>query len=122
MVIARGDIHWVDLEPASDGDHRPANRRPVLVVQADAYNASRLATAVVVALTARVGAAGLPGNVLLPAAETGLPRDSVAAVSQLLTLNRYELDLPAAGRVPAHLLAQVDDGVALVLGLALRRP
>jgi len=116
-VITRGGIHWVDLGPVVDGDHGPSKRRPVLVVQADAYNASRLGTVIVVALTSNLGAVGLPGNVALPAHETGLPRDSVAAVPQVLALNRYELEQPETGRVPAHLLAQVDAGLRMVLGL-----
>lgn len=115
----RGDVCWVDLDEQQDGDHRPARRRPVLVVSADAYNRSRLATVVVVALTSNLVAAAKPGNVLLLAAETGLGKDSVANVTQVLTLNRFELDRPPAGRVPIATMRQVDAGLASVLGLRL---
>ena len=121
MVIERGDVHWVDLGPATDGDHRPAKRRPVLVVQSDAYNASRLATVIVAVLTSRVDAADLPGNTLLRADATGLPRDSVVNVTSLATLNRYDLELPPVGRVPGDLMRTVDAGIAQVLGLTLMR-
>lgn len=120
-MISRGAVHWVDLDPAPVGDHRPAFRRPVLVVQGEAYNASQLSTTIVVTLTSRLAEAGLPGNVLLPARETGLPRDSVASVTQLLTLNRYELEQPPVGHVPAHLMTAVDAGLAQVLGLPQHR-
>lgn len=121
-MITRGGIHWVDLGDMAPGDHRPAKRRPVLVIQADAFNASRLLTVVVAAITSNLARAGLPGNVLLPAAESGLPRDSVIAVTEVLTLNRYELEDPAAGRVPPHLMAQVDAGLRLALGLTTSAP
>lgn len=116
-MITRGGIHWVDLGDTTPGDHRPAKRRPVLVTQADAFNASRLPTVVVAAITSNLARAGLPGNVLLPAAESGLPRDSVVAVTEVLTLNRYELEDPAVGRVPSHLMTQVEAGLGLALGL-----
>ncbi|PFG20675.1 type II toxin-antitoxin system PemK/MazF family toxin [Serinibacter salmoneus] len=127
-MITRGgihwvdNIHWVDSGDTTPGDHRPAKRRPVLVIQADAFNASRLPTVVVVAITSNLARAGLPGNVLLPAAESGLPRDSVIAVTEAVTLNRYELEDPAAGRMPPHLMTQVDAGLGLALGLAPSAP
>src|SRR5436190_354873 len=72
LVIQRGSIYWVDLGPATGS--RPAKRRPVLVVQAHPYNASRLATALVVVVTSNTALAAMPGNVFLPSAVTGLPR------------------------------------------------
>ena len=119
MVIERGQIYWVDLGDTVDGDHRPARRRPVLVVQSDSYNSSRLATVVVVSLTSNLIAAAKPGNVMLPAAEAGLPKDSVVNVTQLSTLNRYELLQPKIGQIGLHLLRQVEAGLASVLDLRL---
>ena len=70
-----------------------------------------------VALTSNLTAAAKPGNVLLLATDTGLGKDSVANVTQLLTLNRFELDRPPAGRVPIARMREVDAGLASVLGL-----
>lgn len=117
MVIQRGDIYWVDLGEPVDGDHRPARRRPAIVVQADTYNSSRLATVVVVSLTSNLSAAAKPGNVLLPAAGSGLHRDSVVNVTQLSTMNRYDLLQPRIGQVSSALLREVDAGLAAVLDL-----
>jgi mRNA interferase MazF len=111
-VIERGQIWWADL-----GDPRgsaPALHRPVIVVQSDRFNASRLHTVIVVALTTNPRLAAMPGNVALPAAVTGLPQDSVANITQVATLDREELTDPV-GSVPAPLLEQVDRGLALVL-------
>ena len=113
-MIARGDIHWVDLGDA-DGS-RPAKRRPVLVVQSASYNASRLATVVAVVITSNTGVAAMPGNVFLPAVATGLPRDSVANVTAVVTLNKDDLD-HAVGSVPENFMLQVDQGLRQVLEL-----
>jgi len=114
MVIRRGDIHWVDLgEPEGS---RPAKRRPVLVVQAKPYNASRLATVVAVVITSNTNLAAMPGNVFLPAVATGLSRDSVVNVTALVTLDKDDLE-KRAGTVPAGLMDDVDRGLRAVLGL-----
>jgi mRNA interferase MazF len=114
LVIARGDLHWADLAEA-DGS-RPAKRRPVLVVQSIAYNASRLATVVAAVVTSNTALATMPGNVFLPAAATGLPRDSVVNVTAIVTLNKDDLGRPA-GRVPDGLMQEVDRGLRQVLAL-----
>ena len=89
MVISQGEIWWADLpEPVGSG---PGYRRPVVVVQGEAFNRSRIATAVCVPLTSNLDWADAPGNVLLPARATGLPKDSVANVAQLVTLDREVL-------------------------------
>ena len=113
-MIARGDLYWVDLGPARGS--RPAKRRPVLIVQGDPYNASRMATTLAVVVTSNTARAELPGNVFLPAAATGLPRDSVATVTALVTVDKRDLG-DRAGRVPDHLMLAVDDGLSQVLGL-----
>jgi mRNA interferase MazF len=114
VVIERGGIHWADLgEP--DGS-RPAKHRPVLVVQANPYNASRLATVLVVVLTSNTKLATAPGNVFLPASVTGLPRDSVVNVTALVTLNKDDL-AERVGEAPVSLMRDVDTGLRRVLAL-----
>lgn len=114
MVIQRSGVYWADLGPAVGS--RPAKRRPVLVVQADSYNASRLATVLVVVITSNTALAAMPGNVFLPAAATGLPRDSVANVTAVVTLNKADLT-DYVSRVPDALLDEVDRGLRRVLHL-----
>jgi mRNA interferase MazF len=89
----------------------------VLVVQADSFNASRIATVIVVVLTSNLNLARAPGNVLLSSRASGLPRDSVANVSQLITIDKTFLT-EHIGSVPTLLLAQVEEGIKLVLGLS----
>lgn len=88
----------------------------MLVVQADPYNRSRLATVLVAVLTSNTRLAATPGNVFVPAGATGLPRDSVVNVSALVTLNKDDLT-GAVGQVPASLMRAVDSGLRQVLGL-----
>ena len=95
---------------------KPAKRCPVLVVQADPYNASRLATTVVAVITSNTALAALPGNVFLPAAVSGLPRDSVVNVTALVTLDKADLT-SQAWRLPASLMDEVDRGLRRILGL-----
>jgi mRNA interferase MazF len=113
VVIAQGDVCWADLpEPVGSG---PGFRRPVLVVQGDSLNRSRLATVVCIPLTSNLKWADAPGNVLLPARSSGLSRDSVANVSQIVTLDRALLT-ERVGRVSKKQLELVFAGVDLVLG------
>jgi mRNA interferase MazF len=114
MVTRRGEIYWSDLG-ATHGS-RPAKRRPVLVIQADPYNASRLATVLAVVITSNTALASMPGNVFLPAAATGLPRDSVANVTALVTLNKTDLTDPV-GAVATYLMEDVNRGLRRVLAL-----
>lgn len=112
-MIAQGEIWWADLgEPVGSA---PAYRRPVLVVQGDALNRSRIATTLCVPLTSNLRWAEAPGNVLLKLRETGLEKDSVANVSQLVAVDRAMLT-ERAGRVPARKLALVLAGIDVVLG------
>lgn len=113
-MIRRSDIYWVDLGPPSGS--RPAKHRPVLVIQSEPYNDSRLATALTAVITSNTALATMPGNVFLPASTTGLPRDSVVNVTALVTLNKSDLaDL--AGHVPPSLMHDVDQGLRRVLAL-----
>ena len=88
----------------------------MLVVQADSFNRSRIQTAIVAVITGNLELADVPGNVLLPARSTGLPRDSVVNVSQLLTLDRNFLT-EHAGTLSPRLQGSVDDGLRLILEL-----
>ena len=112
-MIAQGEVWWADLgEPAGS---EPGFRRPVVVVQGDAFNRSSLRTVVCVGLTSNLRWADAPGNVLLPARATGLPRDSVANVSQLVTVDRDALT-ERVGAVSASSLELVLAGIEVVLG------
>ena len=112
-MISQGEVWWADL-PAPVGAG-PGFRRPVVIVQGDAFNRSRLRTAVCVPLTSNLKWADAPGNVRLSGSATGLPRDSVANVSQIVTLDRNVLD-ECAGKLPPSRLELVLSGVDIVLG------
>ena len=113
-MTRRGDVCWADLgEPHGS---KPAKRRPVLVIQADPYNASRLNTTLAAVITSNTGLAAIPGNVFVPAVASGLPRDSVVNVSALVTLDKTDLDA-AVGQLPSSLMHEVDRGLRRVLGL-----
>nr|WP_280790846.1 type II toxin-antitoxin system PemK/MazF family toxin [Blastococcus sp. CT_GayMR19] len=113
-MIERGGIYWADLGPAVGS--RPAKRRPVLIVQSDAYNASRLASVVAAVITSNTALATMPGNTFLPSTVSGLPRDSVVNGTALVTLDKNDLD-DRAGVLPAALMQSVDRGLRRVLGL-----
>jgi mRNA interferase MazF len=114
VVISRADIYWADLGTPTGS--RPAKRRPVLVVQSDPYNASRLATVLAAVITSNTALATMPGNVFLPAVATGLPRESVVNVTALVTLNKADLT-ERVGDVPPSLMREVDRGLRRVLDL-----
>lgn len=114
MQLNRGDVWWANLPDAVGSGH--GYRRPVLVVQGEAFNRSRLVTTIVVVLTSNLHLLEAPGNVLLPARAPSLPRDSAANVSQVLTIDR-ELLTERVGHLPTSLLRQVDDGLRTVLEL-----
>jgi mRNA interferase MazF len=112
-VIAQGEVWWAELAEPSGSE--PGFRRPVVIVQGDAFNRSRIATVVCVALTSNLHWAAAPGDVLLSSRLTGLPKDSVANVSQLVTLDRSVLT-ERVGALPAKKLQLVLLGVDIVLG------
>ena len=113
-MIERGAIYWADL--GAPAGSRPAKRRPVLVISAETYNRSRLATVIAAVITSNTAAAAMPGNVFLPSATTGLPRGSVVNVTALVTLNKTDL-ADHVGAVPTGLLNEVDRGLRRVLDL-----
>jgi mRNA interferase MazF len=112
-VIAQGEVWWADLDAPSGSE--PGFRRPVVVVQSDAFNRSRIATVLCVAMTSNLKWANAPGNVLLESKATGLDRNSVANVSQVVTLDRTAL-AERVGRLSKAKLQLIIDGIELVLG------
>jgi mRNA interferase MazF len=113
-VIERGGICWADL--GAPAGSRRAKRRPVLVISAETYNNSRLATVLAVVITSNTDLATMPGNVFLPAAASGLPKDSVVNVTAVVTLNKTDLS-EHAGQAPLALLREIDRGLRRVLDL-----
>ncbi len=112
MVVTQGDVFWASLgDPTGSG---PGFRRPVVVVQGNAFNASRIATVVVVPLTSTMRWASAPGNVLLELGSTGLPRDSVANVSQIVSIDRGVLS-ERVGQLADAELRLVLAGIDIVL-------
>jgi mRNA interferase MazF len=106
-------VWWADL--GAPGGSEPGYRRPVVVVQGDSFNRSRIATVVCVPLTSNLKWSEAPGNVLVLRSETGLPKDSVANVSQLVTLDLGALTEQVGKLAPAR-LALVLAGLDIVLG------
>jgi mRNA interferase MazF len=113
VALAQGEVWWADLPEAVGSG--PGFRRPVVVVQGDQLNRSKLATVICVPLTSNLTWANAPGNVLLPAKVTGLPKDSVANVSQIVVLDKLQLEAHV-GRLPRSKLALVLNGIDVVLG------
>jgi mRNA interferase MazF len=114
MLIGRGEIWWASL-PVPSGSE-PGYRRPVLVVQSNTFNQSRIGTVVAIAITSNTRLAGAPGNVLLSTRSSGLPKPSVANVSQVMTLDRAMLDKKVKSLATLE-LARVEAGLRLVLAL-----
>jgi mRNA interferase MazF len=113
-VTERGTICWADLGEAHGS--KLGKRRPVLVIQSDPFNASRLNTTIAAVITSKTALAAMPGNVFLPAAVSGLPKDSVINVTALVTLDKTDLEEPA-GYAPVSVMGDVDRGLRRVLGL-----
>lgn len=111
--VSQGDVWWADLpEPTGAG---PGFRRPLVIVQGNPLNRSRISTVVCVPLTSNLVWSSAPGNVPLTTRATGLSRDSVANVSQLLTLDR-DLLTERVGKLTASKLGEILTGIDIVLG------
>lgn len=110
----RGEIWWASLPDPLGSE--PGYRRPVMIVQADVFTQSRINTVIVVILTSNTRLAEAPGNVLLPHDATGLPKDSVANVSQIFTIDKTFL-VERVGTLPEDLQDEVDEGLQTVLSL-----
>ena len=113
-MVTRGEVWWADLgDPQGSA---PALRRPVVVLSADSYNASSIATVTVVAITRTQRLAALPGNVALPADVSLLPDASVVNVTQLATVAKVVLD-ERVSQLPPWMVTQIEQGVRRALGL-----
>jgi len=112
--VKRGEIWWAALPPPSGSG--PGFRRPVLVIQSDPFNDSRISTAIVAVITSNLALADAPGNVRTAKADTGLSRPSVVNVSQVLTIDKALLT-DRVRPLAAETMQRVDNGLRLVLGL-----
>lgn len=112
--MRRGDVWWATLPPAAGSG--PGGRRPVVVIQSDLFTRSRIRTVIVVIVTSNLALTNIGGNVLLPQTESGLDRDSVANVSQILSVDKSALT-DFVGALPDHLVYQIEDGLRTILDL-----
>ncbi len=114
MVINRGEIWWAKLpEPQGSG---PGYRRPLVIVQANAFNRSKINTVIAVVITTNLRLAAAPGNIMLSKKKSKLPKESVINVSQIITLDRSLLK-EKVNTLPAAILLQINEGIKLVLSL-----
>jgi len=109
--IRQGQVYWLDFGPAAGSV--PAERHPCVVVQNDVFNSSAIATTVVCLITSNLSRAKAPGNVLLKKGEGNLPKASVVNVSQVLTVDKAELE-EYVGRLNSSTIAAVRDGLHLL--------
>ena len=113
-MVARGEIWWAHLpDPVAS---EPGYRRPVLIIQSDAFNRSQINTVIAVALTSNLRLADAPGNMMLSARKTRLPKNSAANVSQIITLDKQFLR-KKCGRLDLAAMLKIEDGLRLVLSL-----
>jgi mRNA interferase MazF len=112
--MKRGEIWWASLpEPTGSG---PGLRRPVLVIQSNPFNESRIATVIVAVVTSNLALADAPGNVRLNKSESGLPKPSVVNVSQVLTVDRSILT-ERVKALPSSVIQRVNEGLRLAIGV-----
>jgi len=112
--MERGTVWWAELpDPVAS---EPGFRRPVVIVSSDVFNQSPIRTVVTIVLTSNLRLAEAPGNVLIAAADSGLPKDSVANVSQVITVDKSYLT-KRCGRLSSRVLKTLDNGLRLVLSL-----
>jgi mRNA interferase MazF len=112
--MERGEIWWAELTNPTPLEL--GFKQPVAVAQSNAFNRSRIRTVIPVVLISNLRPAEAPGNVMVPAPDSGLPEVSVANVSQVITVERIFLT-ERGGRLPTHLIRSIDEGLRLVLSL-----
>ena len=112
--MLRGEIWWARL-PATAASE-PGYRRPLLIIQSDAFNRSQIMTVIAVVITSNLRLSEAPGNVLLSKKDTKLPKTSVANVSQLITVDKSFLT-KKIGKLSTQKLKEVEAGIRLVLSL-----
>lgn len=113
-MVKRGQIWWTDLDEPKASE--PGYRRPVIIVQSNEFNRSRINTVVVIPITSNIKLSEAPGNVKLPKTKTGLSKQSVANVSQVITVDKSFLD-EQVGQLDNLIMNQVEEGLRLVLAL-----
>ncbi len=112
--MQRGEIWWADLPTPVASE--PGYRRPILIIQSDEFNRSRIRTVIAAVLTTNLRLAEAPGNILVTTGETGLPQDSVVNVSQVITVDKSFL-MEQVSQVSDRVMLLVDEGLRLVLAL-----
>jgi mRNA interferase MazF len=115
IEIHQGEVYWLGFGPAESS--APAERHPCVVVQSDVFNRSRLATTVVCLITSNLTRAGAPGNVALTKGQANLPKESVVNISQILTIDKTELD-DRIGKLPAKTIDDILAGLQLLFDRA----
>jgi mRNA interferase MazF len=115
MAVQRGEIWWASL--ATPRDSSPGFRRPILIVQADDFNRSRISTVVAAVITSNLVLAKAPGNVRIPARASGLKKASVVNVSQIITVDKSYLT-ERVGTLKLNYMKEVDDGLRLMLAIS----
>jgi mRNA interferase MazF len=113
--MIHGEIWWADFGIPFGSE--PGYRRPVLIIQDNAFNESRIDTVVVLPLSTNLALENAPGNVLIVKTDSGLPKDSVIVISQLYAIDKARL-LERESRVPKRVLNKVEYGIKLVLGMS----
>jgi mRNA interferase MazF len=109
--MKRGEIYWANLDRPTGNE--PGDRRPVIILQSDLFNVSSIPTVLVAILSTNLSLAKAPGNILIKASESGLPKDSVINLSQILTINKSRLSDPIC-EIDASLQFALDNGVRLI--------
>ena len=112
--MQRGEIWWSSL--ATPGGSSPGFRRPILVIQSNEFNRSRISTVVAAVITSNLALANAPGNVRIPARASGLKKVSVVNVSQIITVDKSFL-ATRVSTLKANYMREVDDGLRLVFGI-----
>lgn len=112
--MKRGEIWWASLR--APGGSGPGYRRPVVIVQSNPFNLSRIGTVLVAVVTSNLALADAPGNVRIGKTESGLAKASVVNVSQLIAIDRTVLTQRVRA-LPAEVVRAIDDGLRLVLAL-----
>jgi len=112
--VRKGEIWWASLPDPVESS--PGYRRPVVIAQANSFNKSKISTVIVVAITSNTLLAKAPGNVFLPFSSTGLPKDSVANVSQVITIDKSFLT-EKVGVLPQELSHELELGLRMVFDL-----
>jgi mRNA interferase MazF len=112
--VRRGEIWWASLDDPRGSE--PRYRRPVVIVQSDDFNRSRIQTVIAAVISSNLNLARAPGNILLRARHTGLPKDSVANVSQIITIDKDFLS-EKVGQLTTRQLHELNEGLRLVFAL-----